>query len=178
MDLIDLIQDKKFLGQEFLTWIWYQSEVNSGLIDIEGFGTVEVWFEDRISLESGSGNFRQVVTCQGRDLELTEARTALREGKKVNQVRLRIGADGQEWKLTVKAEGLELGGIRAPKTFDPGEEEAESMAGRLLDRVAVLHELTMMLDALYQKFLLIRLGQSWESRELPRLRKWLRSDAG
>jgi hypothetical protein len=30
MDLVDIISEKKFLGQEFLTWLWYKSEERGG----------------------------------------------------------------------------------------------------------------------------------------------------
>ena len=75
------------------------SEINSGLIDLPGYGTVEVWFENRMSLESGSGEYKQAVTCQGKELDLAEARTALKEGKKVSQARMRLNSDGREWKF-------------------------------------------------------------------------------
>ncbi|MEW5723684.1 MAG: hypothetical protein AB1896_11295 [Thermodesulfobacteriota bacterium] len=176
MDLLDLKQEKRFLGLEFLTWVWYQSEVNSGLIELEGLGTVELWFENRLVLEAGSGNARQTVTLQGKDLELAEARTALLEGKKVSQARLRIAAESREWRVTLKAEGLELGSVKAPKTLDADEEEAESAAGRLLDRIAVMQELTRILDLLYARFLAVRLTNLWEKNELPRLRHWLKRD--
>ena len=177
MDLIDLMREKRFLGQEFLTWVWFQAESQSGLMDLPGVGTVEVWFEDRLDLESGSGNTVQKVTCQGRELDLAEARTALREGKKVSQARIRLRLDGTEWRLTLKAEGLDISGVRAPKTLEPEEEEPESLAGRLLERVSVTRELTKVVDGMYAAFLAVRLKPEWEESELPRLRKWLQKDA-
>ncbi|MBF0529418.1 MAG: hypothetical protein HQK55_09130 [Deltaproteobacteria bacterium] len=176
MNIIDLIQDKRFLGQEFLTWLWVTSEINSGLVEAEGLGQVEVRFVQRLVLDAGTGNTRRVVTCQGQDLDLAEARTALREGKKVYQAKLRLKADSREWLVNVKAEGFELTGIRGPKTFDPGEEEAESLAGRLLDRIAVTLELTRIFDGLYARFMAVRLTDAWNNAELPSLRRWLMED--
>jgi recombination associated protein RdgC len=176
MDLLEKMQETRFLGQEFLTWVWYRSEINSQLLDIPGTGPVEVWFEDRLSLESGSGNSKQQVTCQGKDLDLAEARTALKEGKKVSQARLRLGVDGQEWRVTLKAEGLELGSVKTPKTLDPDEEEPEGLNGRLLERVALTQVVIRILDGLYSDFIQVRLGETWEKDELPRIRRWLRAD--
>ncbi len=176
MDLVDLIAEKKFLGQEFLTWVWYQSDVNSGLIEVPGCGTLEIWFEERLVLETGAGNSRQLVTCQGRDLDLAEARTAVREGKKVSQAKLRLKLDGQEYKMTIKAEGLELSGVQAPKTLEMEEEEQDNLAGRLIDRIAVIKELVRTLDALYARFLSLRLGPDWEETVVASLRKWLKEN--
>lgn len=176
MDMADLISEKQFLGQEFLTWIWFQSDINSGIIDIPGFGSVEIWFEDRMVLEYGSGNFKQSVTCQGKDLDLTEAKTALREGKKVSQARIRIGVEDREWRLTIKADGLEFSSIKAPTTLDMDEEESESMAGRLLDRVAVIRELITVVDKIYEAYLSVRLTEAWEEKVIPRIREWVLRD--
>lgn len=175
MNHVDLLEDKKFIGQEFLTWIWFQSEVNSGIVDVKGYGAVEVWFEDRIMLESGSGNTRQSVTCQGKDMDLAEARTALREGKKVSQARIRLAVEEREYHFSVKAEGLELNSIKGPKTLDYAEEEDDALAGRLLDRVAVFRELTNVMDSLFGKFLSIRLTRQWDETEVQRIRNWLSS---
>lgn len=176
MDLLDIIQDKKFLGQEFLTWLWFTTELNNGLVEAANIGPVEVHFVQRLSLDTGFGNTRQVISCQGPDLDLAEARTAIREGKKVFQAKLRVQVDSREWWVTVKAEGFELTGIRGPKTLDPDEEEAESLAGRLLDRIAVTLELTRLFDGLFARFLALRLNPAWEREELPRLRRWLREE--
>ncbi len=177
MDLVDLMHEKRFLGEEFLTWIWFQSEINSGLIDLPGMDAVEVWFEDRLSLEAGSGDAKQVVSCHGKEIGRAEARTALREGKKISQARIRLQSEGSEWRLTVKAEGFELSGIRAPKSLEPEEEEPEGKAGLLLDRVAVIQELTRIFDSLFAGFLLVRLTENWAKEELPRLRRWLKEDS-
>ncbi|MEW6263296.1 MAG: hypothetical protein AB1641_09475 [Thermodesulfobacteriota bacterium] len=174
MNLLELKQEKRFLGLEFLTWVWYQSEINSGLLNVPGHGPVEIWFEDKMVLESGSGDARQTVTCQGRNLDLVEARTALREGKKVSQARLRLAYESREWRVTVKAEGLELTGIKPPPTLDPSEEEPDGLMGRMLERLAGLRELTGLLDCLFKQFLALRLTGDWNGKELPRLRKWLK----
>jgi len=173
MDLVDLIREKRFLGQEFLTWLWYQSEVNSGLIQVKDFGAIEIWFEERMVLDSGRDNFRQSVTCQGRNLSLAEAKTALRQGKKVSQARLRLVTADHEWRLTVKAEGFEMTGMSLPKTLEPHEEEA-GLAGRLLDRTALVQEIIDLLDRLFAQFLSVRLSDAWSEHELAGIRRWLR----
>ncbi len=36
MDLVDLIEEKRFLGQEFLTWLWWKSEERGGVVALPG----------------------------------------------------------------------------------------------------------------------------------------------
>ena len=38
MDLVDLIAEKRFLGQEFLTWLWWKSEERGGTVEVTGRG--------------------------------------------------------------------------------------------------------------------------------------------
>ena len=51
MDLVDLIQEKKFLGQEFLAWLWYKSEERGGTVELPGIGDILVVFEKHMLLE-------------------------------------------------------------------------------------------------------------------------------
>jgi hypothetical protein len=40
MDLVDLIVEKRFLGQEFLAWLWFKSEERGGSVEVPGRGDV------------------------------------------------------------------------------------------------------------------------------------------
>jgi len=90
MDLVDLIQEKRFLGQEFLAWLWYKSEERSGAIDIPGTGDVLVVFEKHMLLGVRRGEANETVICRGLQTELKEARAGLLQGKKPEQARLRL----------------------------------------------------------------------------------------
>lgn len=34
MDLVDLMVEKRFVGQEFLTWLWWKSEERGGSVEL------------------------------------------------------------------------------------------------------------------------------------------------
>ena len=73
MDLVDLIQEKRFLGQEFLAWLWYKSEERGGSVELPGIGDVMVVFEKHMLLEFGEGESNEKVICRGLQTELKEA---------------------------------------------------------------------------------------------------------
>jgi hypothetical protein len=77
MDLVDIISGKKFLGQEFLTWLWYKSEERGGAVMLPGIGDIQVVFEKHMLLESGAGESLEKLICKGLQTELQEARTGL-----------------------------------------------------------------------------------------------------
>jgi len=181
---LDLWEEKYFLGPEFLTWLWINSEINGNLLNIkqkainglapEYFpSAVELWFESRLTLESGEGTDKKSVTCQTPGAEWAEAHTALRQGKKLTRGRLKIRVEEKEWGLTLSADTLTPQAVKFPKTFTEGEEEEDSEVGRFMERVALLNELTAILESLYAQFLELRLSPDWEMSELPRLNRWL-----
>lgn len=171
---LDLWQEKMFLGQEFLTWLWITSEIDGNYIAIKPQGGVEVWFENRLQLESGEGSDKKSVTCQAPGQEWSEAYTALRRAKKLTRARLKVRFEEKEWGLTLTADSLTPQGVKFPKTFTEGEDEEDnSLAGRFLERVALLNELDALLAALFRRFLEARLSPTWESETLPALNEWL-----
>ncbi|MBW2623877.1 MAG: hypothetical protein JRD68_13300 [Deltaproteobacteria bacterium] len=170
MDLVDIIKEKRFLGQEFLTWLWVHCERNSGLINVKEIGGAEIWFEEQMVLDAGE----ESITCKGGALSFAEARTAVRRGKKISKARLRVTLNGQEYRLTINAETLEITGLRLPRTLDMAEEEDDGLAGRFLDRVALINEITELVNGLFAHYLEIRLTERWPERELPEIRRWLK----
>lgn len=175
MNLIDIIKEKRFIGQEFLTWLLFQSDLNSGIVNIEGMGSAEIWFEDRLVLEHGLDLFRQKVTCQGKDLGLMEAFTALREGKKVSQARLRLSFEDLQWRLTILADTFEITGIRLPKSVDDDDESDVGAIGGLLDRVSLTSQLLEIIDKLFAQFIRLRTSPAWDETEIMAMRRWIKS---
>jgi len=73
MDLVDLMEEKRFLGQEFLTWLWWKSEERGGSILLPGQGDIAVIFEKHMLLEYGEGDSSEKLVCSGLQSELQEA---------------------------------------------------------------------------------------------------------
>lgn len=172
MDFIELAKEKKFIGQEFLTWLWLTSEINSSLINLGNGQVAQVWFEERLVLDSGSGDLLESLSLTGRNMGLAEARTGLRAGKKVALARLRLVREDHETILTMKAETLEISGLKLPKGIDPIDDEGGPAT--LLERVSLLEECIEVLDQLFARFLEIRLSHEWVDTELPTFKKWLK----
>jgi len=178
MDLVDLIQEKRFLGQEFLTWLWYKSEERGGAVDIPGIGDVSVVFEKHMLLEFGEGESSEKVICRGLQTELKEARAGLLMGKKPEQARIRLARGEYEFNVTLTAATMEFRNIRLPKTVAASDErdDPESMEGRLLERISLFEELSSLINDLYRMFLAKRASDQW-SEELQNIRQWIHHNA-
>ena len=173
MDLVDLITEKRFLGQEFLTWLWFKSDERGGLIQLSVAGDITIIFEKHMLLEYGEGESHEKVICQGLQSELNEARTGLLMGKKLEQARIHMIQGDYEWHLTVKASQLEFRSVKVPKTMEGAEEgdDQEAIEGRLLDRIGLIETCYKTFDELFHQFLKIRISTEWPP-ELEKIRKW------
>jgi len=174
MDLVDLIAEKRFLGQEFLTWLWFKSEERGGAISLPSMGDVVVVFEKHLLLEYGEGDSFEKLICQGLQSELNEARTGLRMGKKLEQARILLGRGDFEWNITLKGSMFDFRSVRTPKTMAASEESDELAAaeGRILEKVGMLEEALSLVDELFRIFLLVRISADW-SQELVKVKDWI-----
>ncbi len=188
-NFLDLWREKLFLGQEFLTWLWIISEINGNFLPLKaarawnnssaaapGPGetpAVELWVESRLTLESGGGVDRQMVTCQAPESQWAEAHTALKRGKKLTRAKIKVLVDEKEWSFVLGADTLTPQSVKFPPTFGAAEEEEDSASGQFLERVALLGELVAIIEGLFRQFLEVRLSSDWEFSELPKLNKWL-----
>ncbi len=178
MDLVDLIEEKYFLGQEFLTWLWFKSDERGGTVLVPGHGDITLVFEKHMMLESGEGESHERLICRGLQSELKEARTGLRMGKKVEQSRLHLVKGEYEYHLTLRGSMLDFSGVKPPKTMADADEsnDPEAVEGRLLDRIGLYEELIRIVNDLFRMFLVVRTGPEWE-REVAAIRAWIHKAA-
>lgn len=173
MDIVDLIQEKRFLGQEFLAWLWFKSEERGGTVELPGQGDVTVVFEKHMLLEYGEGEANEKVICRGLQTELLEARSGLAHGKKPEQARLQLVRGEYEFHVTLSAATMEFRNVKLPKTVAGADEggDPEAVEGRVLERIGLIEALSRLVDDLFRFYLDVRLGPTWPG-ELQRLRVW------
>lgn len=164
MDILALMNEKLFLGQEFLTWLWYVSE-ELGSVELDDGRLVDVLLGDRLVLGPMQGQEGTRVTVKGREASLAEARQGLRRGKLVESLRVGLGLDGEEYWLTLGAAELGLAALKMPATA-PGDGGPEGLDGLVLERVSLIDGALRALEGLLLVFLGQRLaneqgGQLW-----------------
>ena len=175
MDLVDLIQEKRFLGQEFLAWLWYKSEERGGNVELPGIGDILVVFEKHMLLEYGEGEASEKLICRGLQTELKEARAGLTLGKKPEQARIRLARGDYEFSVTLTAATMEFRSVRLPKTAGAGDgDDPDSLEGQILERIGLFEELTNLVNELFRVYINIRVSNQW-SGELSKIRDWVNS---
>ncbi len=175
MDLVDLIAEKRFLGQEFLTWLWWKSEERGGSVEVAGRGDVGVVFEKHMLLEYGEGEANEKLVCTGLQTELQEARTGLKVGKKLEQARIQITMGEYQYNFTLAAALMEYRNVKLPKTAGTEQgasDNPEETEGMILERIFLFEELVSVVNDLYRMFLEVRVSDDW-ARELQQVRSWV-----
>lgn len=169
MDLVDRIETTRFLGGEFLLWLWFSRDVTGGEIQIKGRGTLIVSLETQLALADPIAD-RERVSIRGLDpCGGAEAGEALLAGKLPRKVGLRVVFDQMEWVVTIDSSSLALSGVKLPAQVSQSSEELFYERMRLLEQI---HELV---TALYGHFLGVRLSPAWAAEVAPALRAWVQS---
>jgi len=164
MDLVDLIESKRFLGHEFLLWLWFETERSGGAFDLPDEGEIIVAFDDQLVLEAYLAEAELSRLSGGAPTDSPEARSALRAGKRVSKAKLRLQRADREWVFTVDAADFGFSSVRVPAVL---KEEGE----RLSERLALIDELSDLWQALFRRFLTIRLTDAWQTLR-PSLLEW------
>ena len=170
---LDLWRDKFFLGREFLTWLWINSAIEGEIINVEGLGHIELWFENKIQLERGEGGDKKSVSCQEPGNVWPEIYAALRDGKLITKCHLTLRTEDKEWGFSLNADCLTPQTIKMPRTFTEGEEVENSLVGKCLERITLALELNTIIDSLLEHFFGLRLTPEWASVHMPKMCAWL-----
>lgn len=170
MDLLDAIDAGRFLGREFLVWLWFESEVLEGQFEMPDGERFELWLEGQLTLESESAE-QEITRMRGAAPSATsEAHEALRRGKLPTQARIRIERGQQAFGFVLTGKSMTLSSATLPQLIKEEEEE------RFYERMYLIEELEKMVDSLYEQFLMLRLAPVWETHVLPMIRRWVASE--
>lgn len=170
MNLFDSINQTRFLGKEFLTWLWYRSELQGGSFTVGAEDNVTLWFDDKIVLELAFDNVREVNTIRGENPTGTEeAKAALRMGKKVAVAKLGMSKASRDWSFSLNGEELAMSGVKVPALLAAEEDE------QVLERLTLLEELEVAVDDLYRQFMTLRTDLTAWKTELKAIQTWVHS---
>lgn len=157
------------LGQEFLTWLWYQSDTApGGFTDAKGM-PFSVSMEQRIVVQGGEGDSLETASVSGSLSPLREARVGIATGKKVTRALLRMEKDDLAWQFTLKAEDFSCNSLKTPK-IEKDDDDADEDA-LILEKLYLMESCVELLDSLYARFLGIRLSNAWQE-EVRHIHAW------
>lgn len=160
-----------FLGEEFLTWLWFRWEVDGGEFTLSGGRVVGVALDDFLAFAAPNEDATEQTLRRGLPTRTAEARTALRQGSRLRKARLLIAEGSRQWSATLDARTLSLTGVKLPEDAEECESDADRTADRAANWLAV-HEIV---QALYASFLRERLRPDYLKTAGEAQARWMAS---
>jgi len=168
--LMDSIAQKAFLGTEFLTWLWFRSEVGEGRFEMAGPGEFEIELDSSLNLvDEGDADVRGVGLKGDAPGPSELMRRAVADGKKVERARFRVLWQNVAWTCQVNGETLDVSGIKLPTAARGGGNIGEYLRLRL----ETMEGFLQVWEALFEYYLALRLNADRWSEESHRLGEWL-----
>ena len=115
MDISVAYNRYKFLGDEFLTWLWFVMEKDRDTLIENGKETILIEIGNRIVLENRINDAVETITIKGDDAGLEEGFMALKKGALVTELNLVYRSGDQEWSFSLKGESLSFSSLKVPE---------------------------------------------------------------
>jgi hypothetical protein len=163
----------KFLGDEFLTWLWFAIEQDPSVLRNVDPDLTSFEIGNRIVLEKKYKRAFERITIKGEDAGLEEAKMALRNGALVAEFNLIYRSAQQKWQFTLKGESLNLSSLKTPQTAPP--ESRDDLEAVVLEKIFLYDKILQFLEKLYKTFIKLRTSNRWQSHEISVIKKWLRA---
>jgi len=175
LDIATAYNKYGFLGNEFLTWIWYLIETDQNITQIiESKEPVTLDIGNSLVLENNLGEkSKERITIKGDQAGLEEGTTALKKGAWVTDINLLCKIGEEEYKFSIKGESFNLTGLKTP-SIDTSSSEDE-MEGMIIEKTYLLLKVTGVIDTLFLKFIEQRSSEDWKTKEFQSIKEWIQS---
>jgi hypothetical protein len=160
-----------FLGEEFLTWLWFRWETSGGEFTLPGGRVVGIALDDLLTFAAPSDDETEQTLRHGLPTRTVEARVALHQGRRLRKARLILAEGSRQWSATLDATTMTLTGVRLPDDA----EEVESDKDRTADRAANWLGVHEIVHALYGAFLRERLAPDYLGKAGEQQAQWMAS---
>jgi len=162
----------QFIGDEFLTWLWYiiendpqlLSQIDKELASLE-IGSRMV-LANRHQKDSG-----ETVTIKGEEANMDEGLLALKKGAMVAEVNFLYRSGDHEWRFNLKGESLNFSSLKVPETGKI--ETKEDVEGAVIEKVFLCEKVINLFNGLFGHFIKLRVSNDWSAKTVPSIRKWI-----
>jgi hypothetical protein len=191
MQLVDRIEKRRFVGREFLLFLWFESELFDATLSTRKHGSFGLWLERALVLSEGKESTRILAPDPGRG---REAKEALLRGQLPESAGIRVAWNDEETSFILKADTLAVASLKLRCVLAKEEPSPllDELAGKgggrrkasapgddreaFFERMALTQEFEELLETLYRDFLTLRLSARWAELVLPGLRSWARGE--
>ncbi len=163
----------QFLGEEFLTWLWYVIEKDQNLIKNFDKDFVALEIGNRIVFENRRKESGERVTIKGDDASLEEGILTLKKGALVSELNVVFKSAELTWQFSLKGESLNVSSFNLPSTGMPGSDQ--DIEGFVLEKIFLYDKILKILENIFIYFVKLRLSNRWQDKMVPKIRNWIQS---
>ncbi len=142
-----------FLGEEFLTWLWFKVDSAGGQFTLPGGVALGVVLDDFLAFAPREGDETEQTLKKGLPTRSAEAAAALRNGCRLRRAKLILGEGPAQWSLVVDGPTLNLLSVRLPEDSEEVTEPKEISCERAMHFARAFE----LVSGLYRLFLEERL---------------------
>jgi hypothetical protein len=170
-DLLERIESTRFLGSEFLLWLWLRAELINQPIELGDFGSYDVWLDNHLTLQSDIDPNERVTVRGAAPSGSPEAREAVRSQKFPVRARLALRNEERDFACVLVAQRYAVASGKIPAVLTKDTDDA------FQERMTLVERLSLSLDRLYAAFLAERLSDIWQKGWEPAIVSWADDDA-
>jgi len=163
----------KFLGNEFLTWLWFMIETDQNRLRRYDPDLVSLNIGSRLVLENTRNNAKETITIKGEDANLEEGLLSLKKGAVVTEIHLSYKSGAQHWQFSLKGESLNISNLKMPETGPV--ETPEDLEGAVIEKAYLMKKVIGLVNNLFSRFVKLRVSDEWRNQTVFRIRKWASS---
>jgi len=163
----------QFLGEEFLTWLWYVIEKDQNLIKNFDKDFVALEIGNRIVFENRRRESGERITIKGDGASLEEGILTLKKGALVTELNVVFKSAELTWQFTLKGESLNVSSFNLPNTGMP--ESDEDIEGFVLEKIFLYDKILKILENIFIHFVELRLSNRWQNKMVSEIRNWIQS---
>ncbi len=164
----------KFLGNEFLTWLWFMIETDLSRLRKYDTDLVSLTVGNRLVLENTRYNAKETVTIKGDNASMEEGLLAITKGAVVTEIHLSYKTGAQTWEFSLKGESLNISNLKLPETGPV--ETPDDLEGIVLEKVYLIEKVIGLVNNLFTHFIHLRVSNTWDNQTASRIRKWATSN--
>jgi len=146
---MELLEQGRFLGEEFVLWLWMRGLTEGGTSGLDG-DLSACFVDDAVQLVTERGDVKELSMRKGNPAESREAFEALSRGMRPSKAKVRLLSGDMEWTFLLNAGTLDPSAMKLPPT------QSKDPSGRVADRLFLLEEGISHLERRFAAFLELR----------------------
>ena len=158
MDLVDMIVDFPHIGNEFLTWMWFNGETDKN-------------FQFAVGNKIVFSRDKDTVTIKGDESELIVGKVAMSDGYVVTEMQLIFSAADPRFSFTMKGSDLSFNALKMPKVVNGEDDESDD--GLILSKISLVEEICSEVDKIFKQFILERVDATEWGNTVQRIKQWI-----